>query len=88
MKQTTNSVQLKFKKAQGQLNRVAQMYDKGAYCIDVIQQNMAVIGLLKSAQQELVEHHLRHCFNEGAKDEKIRHQMIEELIKVLNFYHK
>ncbi|MDR1987904.1 MAG: metal-sensing transcriptional repressor [Candidatus Peribacteria bacterium] len=40
------------------------MVENGEYCIDIVQQNMAVIGLLKSAQQDVLQNHLNSCFAE------------------------
>jgi DNA-binding FrmR family transcriptional regulator len=48
------------------------MVEEDKYCIDIIQQNLAVVGLLKSANMNLLENHMnccvRHAFN--SKDEK------------------
>ncbi|MDR3150797.1 MAG: metal-sensitive transcriptional regulator [Candidatus Peribacteria bacterium] len=40
------------------------MLENDEYCINIIQQNMAVMGLLKSVQQEILQNHLHNCFNE------------------------
>ena len=38
------------------------MIEGGEYCIDIMQQNLAVIGLLRSAHEMLMENHLNSCF--------------------------
>ena len=38
------------KKGQSHLGNVIKMVEDGKYCIDILQQNLAVIGLLKSAK--------------------------------------
>ena len=78
----------KFKNAQGQLNKVVTMVDRGEYCIDIFQQSLAVIGLIKSAQQDLLEHHLHYCFKEAMQQPKRQEEMINELIRVLRYYNK
>ena len=78
----------KFKNAQGQLNKVVEMVERDEHCPDVLQQSLAVIGLLKSAQQELLEHHLHHCFKAALQNPKKQSEMIDELIKVLKYYNK
>lgn len=78
------------KKASGILSRVSKMADDGHYCIDVMQQNLAVIGLLRSAHKMLMENHLRTCFQSAvsSSDEKKKQKMTEEILKVMNIYNK
>jgi len=40
-----------FKKAQSLISKIIKMVEANEYCIDIMQQNLAVIGLLKSAHQ-------------------------------------
>ena len=53
---------LNFKKAQSLLFKMIKMVEEDRYCIDIMQQNLAVIGMLKSAHQALMENHLNTCF--------------------------
>lgn len=75
---------INFKKAKSHLEKVIKMIEDGEYCIDVMQQNLAVIGLLKSAHQQLMEGHLNTCFKNAMKtsNEKRKREMIEEILKV------
>jgi len=60
------------------------MVDDGKYCIDVIQQNLAVIGLLRSANMELLSGHINTCVKNAArKGGKELDDKMAELIKVL-----
>jgi len=79
-----------FKKAQSHLGKIIKMIENGEYCIDVMQQNLAVIGLLKSAHQTLMENHLKTCFSEAIKsgDEKRKEEMTKEILKVTKMYNK
>ncbi len=79
-----------FKKAQSSINGIIKMIEKGEYCIDVMQQNLAVIGLLKSAHQMLMENHLDTCFKKaiGSKNEKKKKEMTEEILKVTKLFNK
>lgn len=43
------------KKARTSLDKILSMLEEEKYCIDIIQQNLAVIGLLKSANLNLLE---------------------------------
>ena len=75
---------ISFKKAQSHLEKVIQMVENEKYCIDIMQQNLAVIGLLKSAHRKLLEGHLNSCFKNAMKtsNEKRKQEMIEEILKV------
>ncbi|MEK7555464.1 MAG: metal-sensing transcriptional repressor [Patescibacteria group bacterium] len=72
------------KKAGTHLNNVIEMTEKKKYCIDILQQNLAVIGLLKSASQKLLERHLHSCFAKAMKgtNEKRKKEMIKEILKI------
>lgn len=74
------------KKAIGILERVISMVEDGDYCIDVVQQNLASIGLIRSANNTILECHLRTCFKDAilSKDEKRQEEMIKELININN----
>jgi len=75
---------INFKKAQGHVGKIIKMIENGEYCINIMQQNLAVIGLLKSAHQMLMENHLNSCFlsamDSGSKKKK--QKMVEEILKV------
>ncbi len=60
------------------------MTESDTYCMDIMQQNLAVIGLLKSAHQTLMENHLNTCFKTAMEksDAKRKQRMIEEILKV------
>jgi len=79
---------INFKKAQGHLAKIVEMTDKDAYCIDIMQQNLAVIGLLKSAHQMLMEGHLNSCFKNAmaAKNEKRKAEMTKEILAVTKMF--
>lgn len=66
------------------------MVEDGEYCINIMQQNLAVIGLLKSAHQMLMEGHLNSCFKKamGTKNEKMKQEMIQEILRVIRLYNK
>lgn len=72
------------KKASTHLNNVIKMVDDKEYCIDILQQNLAVMGLLKSANNKLMERHLHSCFANAMKgtNEKRKQEMIEEILKI------
>lgn len=81
---------INFKKAQGHIAKIIEMIEGDEYCIDIMQQNMAVIGLLKSAHQMLMEGHLNTCFKKviGSKNENKKQKMIDEILKVSKLCNK
>ncbi len=66
------------------MEKIIKMMDENRYCIDVMQQNLAVIGLLKSANQMLMENHLSTCFKEAVttKKQDVQEKMIKEILSV------
>lgn len=84
MNQSHDKAIVNFKKAQTHLAKVLQMLEKREYCVDVMQQNLAVIGLLRSAHQMLMESHLHNCFSAAMKttNERRKQEMVEEILKV------
>lgn len=81
---------INFRKAKSLLVKIEEMMDDRKYCIDIMQQNLAVIGLLKSAHQMLMENHLETCFKNAmaSKNEKLKQEMTEEILKVTKLSNK
>lgn len=79
-----------FKKAQSHIGKIIKMIESDQYCIDIMQQNLAVIGLLKSAQQMLMEGHLNSCFTTAMESGSLqkKKKMIEEILKVTKLLNK
>lgn len=79
-----------YKKAKSLLEKIIIMMENGEYCIDIMQQNLAVIGLLKSAHQQLMEAHLNSCFKKAmaTNNQKRKDEMIEEILKVTHINNK
>jgi len=81
---------INFKKAKSHLEKIIKMVEADTYCIDIMQQNLAVIGLLKSAHQMLMEGHLNTCFRKAfeSNNEKRKEEMIEEILRVTKLFSK
>lgn len=73
------------KKAKTSLEKIINMIENDQYCIDIIQQNLAVIWLIKSTNFNLLEWHLWNCFVDAVKsnDQKRLDDMIEEIMKTV-----
>jgi len=81
---------INFKKAKSHIEKIIKMVEGDNYCIDIMQQNLAVIGLLKSAHQMLMEGHLNTCFKKAmaTKNEKRKQEMIQEILRVTKLFNK
>jgi DNA-binding FrmR family transcriptional regulator len=58
--------------------------------MDIMQQNLAAIGLLRSAHESLMENHLQTCFKKAmsSKDKRKKKRMTAEILKVTNLFNK
>lgn len=81
---------INFKKAQGLITKIVSMIESDQYCINVMQQNLAVIGLLRSAHQMLMENHLNTCFKHAMEtnNEKKKKIMSQEILSVTKLFNK
>lgn len=84
MTHNKDKVTIAMKKAKSSIEKIITMIENDTYCIDVIQQNLAVIGLLRSANANLLEGHVNHCVKNAAKTGgKELDEKMEELMKVI-----
>lgn len=81
---------INFKKAQTHLARIQKMLSEDAYCVDIMQQNLAVIGLLKSAHKMLMEDHLHSCFQSAMQsdDNQVKSKMTDEILTVMKLLNR
>ena len=81
---------INFKKAQSLIGKIIEMVEADEYCINIMQQNLAVLGLLKSVHQMLIENHLNTCFKKAidSKDNKKKNKMAEEILKVTKLFNR
>jgi len=79
-----------FRKANSLLVKIIGMTESDEYCMNIMQQNLAVIGLLRSAHEMLMENHLNSCFKNAmaSKNERKKKQMTEEILKVTKLFNK
>ena len=84
MTENKKQILINFKKTKSVVEKLITMTENGDYCVDIMQQNLAAIGLLKSAHQMLMERHLKSCFKNAmaSKNKKLQTKMIDEILKV------
>ena len=90
MTQQKEKALINFKKAQSHLLKIIKMVEDDQYCMSIMQQNLAVIGLLRSAHEMLMENHLNTCFKHAmeTKNEKRKTEMTNEILKVTKLFNK
>lgn len=68
----------------GHLKANLKMIEEGRYCIDVIQQNQAVIAALKKVNELILKNHLDTCVTRAirGKGEKARKKVLEEIVEI------
>lgn len=76
----------KLKTVRGQIDGIIRMVEDDRYCIDISNQLMASIAILKNINKDVLEAHLRYCvleaFDVGNPSEKA--EKIEEIIGVID----
>lgn len=68
----------------GHLEGVKKMFDNGKYCIEIIQQNKAVIEAIKKVNQMILKNHLDTCVTRAIKGKggNEKRKKIKELLEV------
>ena len=69
--------------AKGQLDGIVKMIEDDKYCIDVSNQILSSIAILKRANVEILEAHLNHCVvnAESIKEKEEKMQEISSILK-------
>ena len=67
----------------GQMDGILKMVDEDAYCIDISNQILSSIAMLKNANREIISAHLDHCLKHAANEED-RDTKIKEIRDLLN----
>ena len=81
MKADRTEVVKRLIRAKGQMEGIIKMVDDDRYCIDISQQLLATIALLKNANKIILTAHLKQCVAEVVDDEGKR--KIEEIVEIL-----
>lgn len=80
----------RLKIAHGHLSRVIQMAEANEYCIDVINQSVAVQKALRQVDNLILENHLKTCVTEGIKKGKdsSRAEADKEVKEIISVFRK
>ncbi|HIA73046.1 MAG TPA: metal-sensitive transcriptional regulator [Gemmatimonadetes bacterium] len=74
----------RLKSVEGHVRGIGRMVEEEAYCIDVVNQILAIQRALKKVSSRMLDQHLRHCVTraiQGTGDSQ-KEQVLGELIQV------
>lgn len=69
--------------ARGQLDGVLKMIEEDRYCVDISNQILATIAILRKANQEILHAHIRSCVREGLHTDE-PNEKLEEALSLLD----
>jgi len=70
MKETQNGVQHRLKIIEGHIKKVRKMVEDRQYCIDILNQSLAVRRALKEVEAIILEKHLKSCVTNAIKNNR------------------
>lgn len=72
----------RLKSVEGHMRGVMRMVEEGGYCIDVINQNLAIQRALEKVNRLILEHHLETCVTTAIRgdDPAERERVIGEIL--------
>lgn len=78
------AIERRLKSIEGHVRGVRRMVDEGAYCIDVVNQIVAIERALKKVGALVLDDHLHSCVADamGSSDENERERVVQELLQV------
>jgi DNA-binding FrmR family transcriptional regulator len=81
----TQEIVNRLKSIEGHVRGVQRMLDEGAYCIDVINQNLAVQRALEKVNSLILERHLQTCVITAIRgdDSAERERVIDEILSLV-----
>ncbi len=81
MKANHESVKKRLSLAKGQLEGIVKMVDDDRYCIDISNQLLATIALLKNANRLVLKAHLDSCVRDTLNEDAT--EKIQEIIDII-----
>lgn len=79
----------KLKTARGQLDGIIKMIEEDRYCIDISTQILAALGLLKKANLDILDGHIRSCVTDAILEgEEEGDAKIEEIMYTIDKFIK
>lgn len=79
MTQSQGEVLKRLKITRGHLGKIIQMVEEGRYCIDILQQSLAVQSALRKADKIILKNHLLTCVARAMKSDQ-KEEVSEEIV--------
>ncbi len=74
----------KLKTARGQIEGLIKMMEEDRYCLDISNQLLAVISILKNVNTDILKSHIEGCVKEAYnKDENEVNEKMEEIVTLI-----
>ena len=70
MKADANKIKHQLAIAKGQIEGISRMIEEDAYCLDISNQLLATVALLKKINCDVLQAHLEHCVMDAEGEEK------------------
>jgi CsoR family transcriptional regulator, copper-sensing transcriptional repressor len=80
----TEEIVRRLKSVEGHVRGVQRMVEKDAYCIDIVNQILAVRRALRKVSGLVLDQHLRHCVTHAIRgaDDGEEEQVLGELLQL------
>ena len=88
MKADQTAVMRLLKTARGQLEATLRMVEENRYCVDISNQLLATIALLRKVNEQVLDAHVRHCVLEAFSPEVEPGLAAERCEEILALMHK
>lgn len=89
MNQGKETALKKLKTVRGQVDGIIKMIENDRYCVDISVQLLSVIGLLKKANIDVLNSHIRTCVADAILEgEDKGEEKINEIITIIDKYIK
>ena len=89
MNQGKEAALKKLKTVRGQVDGIIKMIDEDRYCVDISTQILSIIGLLKKANIDVLNGHIRTCVADAILEgEDQGEEKINEIITIIDKYIK
>lgn len=74
------------KRIEGQVRGVQRMIEDRQYCIDILNQILAVKGALARVEEKILQKHFQHCVTAAmtGSSENQKQQKLDEILELIN----
>ena len=74
------------RRIEGQVRGIQRMIKDREYCIDILNQILAVKGALARVEEKILQKHFQHCVTNAmtGSSEKQKQQKLDEILKLIS----